>query len=153
MKNNSTNIFRKSRESTKEKVSMQRAAEKLFIDYKQLSRYETGETMPTPNMVLRMSKLYNDPALRRRYCTEVCDIGKQDQAFSNPHSLYSSGYKLIGAKDELEKIKNTLFQILADGVVDPTEMKVLNDVIPEQIKSVKKVLNEIEIEIEKKNFV
>ena len=157
MKNESTEkIFRESRLSFKgangKPISMQTAADELFIDYKTVERYELGEQIPSPEMICRMSRLYNDPALRRVYCTEICDIGKIDHVYSKPHGLFASGFKLISASEKLEEIKSSLFNILSDGVVDADEIKILSEVIPEQIKSVKKVLNEIEIEIEKRNF-
>ena len=150
-------IFRESRmahaDGDGKPLSMQRAADELYIDYKTLSRYELGEQLPSHEMVCRMSRLYVDPALRRIFCAEMCDIGKLDNAFARPRSLFSSGYKLIHASEQLECVKNALFSILSDGVVEEDELQVLNEVIPQQIRGIKKILNEIEVEIERQGFL
>lgn len=96
------NVYRKSRESHKvgknKCLTITQAAATIPVDTKTLAHYETFVTVPAPDVVCQMSKIYNDPALRRYYCSEICEIGKTDQVYSNPHSLYSSCYKQLVLK-------------------------------------------------------
>ena len=157
MKNDSTNIYRKSRESyiteNNKCYTIEQAAAKIFVDSRTLSNYENGNTVPPPDALNKMSEIYNDPALRRYYCSKICEIGKKDHVFTRPKNLYSSGYKLINANEKLQEVRETLFKILADGKVDDDEFLVLNNDITKLIKEVKEILNEIEIEIERKEYM
>ncbi len=146
------NIYRAAREAyndTAEKpLNREEAADRLHVSLASLARYETDESVPGSEVVFAMSKLYENPALRHQYCAECCQIGMDDYAFSTPKSLFESGYGLINANKVLEKFKNELFDVLADGTVDEEEIVRLRAIIP-QIKNVQKLLTEIEIEIEK----
>jgi|GEM_PF-904168 len=146
------NIYRQAREeynaSAEKPLNREDAADQLHVSLASLARYETGESEPGSDVVFAMSKLYENPALRRKYCAEVCQIGMGDFEFSTPKSLFESGYGLINANKVLETFKNELFDVLADGVVDEAEIVRLRGIIP-QIKNVQKLLTEIEIEIEK----
>ncbi len=146
------NIYREAREKfneiSVERLNREDAAEKLHVSIATLGRYETGEGEPSPDVVYTMSKVYENPDLRRQYCSECCTIGKEDYHYSEPKNLFESGYGLINANKILELFKNELFDILSDGIVDEKEIVRLREIIP-QIKSVQKLLSDIEIEIEK----
>lgn len=146
------NIYREAREKYNENsetpLNREEAADRLHISGATLGRYETGENSPSPEVVFTMSKVYESPVLRRKHCSKCCLIGKEDHPYSAPKTLFESGYGLINANRVLEKFKTELFEVLADGIVDKNEIIKLREIIP-QIKSVQKLLSDIEIEIEK----
>jgi len=146
------NLYREAREkfnrNSDSPLNRDDAAEKLHVSLATLGRYETGESEPSPEVVFAMSKVYENPVLRRKYCSESCLIGKEDHEFSSPKNLFESGYGLINANKVLEQFKNELFDVLADGIVDEKEIVRLRAIIP-QIKQVQNLLRDIEIEIEK----
>lgn len=146
------NIYRISRENFNNKdesyYSREKAAEKLHISVASLARYETNESEPNPEVVYNMSQVFKDPNLRRKYCSTCCMIGKEDHPYSIPKTLFESGYGLINANRVLETFKNELFEVLADGIVDKDEITKLKELLP-QLKDVRNLINDIEIEIEK----
>ncbi|MCH4889540.1 helix-turn-helix transcriptional regulator [Acidaminobacter sp. JC074] len=146
------NIYREAREKYNQEhdkgLNREEAAELLHISVASLGRYENDESEPTSDVVFNMSKIYENPDLRRMYCSECCQIGQEDHHYSEPKTLFESGYGLINANKILDVFKNELFDILSDGVVDENEIVKLRDMIP-QIKTVQKLLSDIEIEIEK----
>lgn len=146
------NIYREAREQFNENnenpLNREEAAHKLHVSVATLGRYETGESIPNPEVVCSMSKVYNKPVLRRMYCSDCCLIGKEDHPYSAPKNLFESGYGLINANKVLDLFKNELFEILSDGIVDEDEIVRLREIIP-QIKNIQKLLSDIEIEIEK----
>lgn len=146
------NIYREAREKYNEEnpnpMSREEAVEKLHISVATLGRYENGESEPNPDVVYAMSKVYEDPALRRAYCSECCPIGREDHPYTAPKTLFESGYGLINANRVLDVFKNELFEILSDGKVDELEIVKLQEMIP-QIREIQKLLSDIEIEIEK----
>lgn len=146
------NIYREAREKYNENshnpLNREDAAEKLHVSGATLGRYETGENAPSPEVVYAMSKVYENPSLRRKHCSDCCPIGKADHPYSAPKTLFESGYGLINANRVLDTFKDELFDVLADGIVDKKEIVRLQAIIP-QIKSIQKLLSDIEIEIEK----
>lgn len=146
------NIYREARENfnknTPNPLNREEAAGKLHVSGATLGRYETGESEPNSEVVYAMSKVYENPALRRTFCSECCLIGQEDHPYSAPKTLFEAGYGLLNANKVLSTFKNELFEILADGIVDENEILKLRELIP-QIKGVQKLLSDIEIEIEK----
>lgn len=146
------NIYREARENYNEEndnsINREEAAERLHVSVATLGRYENGESDPPPEVVYQMSKVYEDPALRRKHCSEYCPIGKTDHPYSASKTLFESGYGLINANKVLDLFKDELFEILSDGIVDEDEIVRLREMIPE-IKGVQKLLSDIEMEIEK----
>lgn len=57
-------------------LSIEEAAFKLNISSRTLINYEAGETIPSADVVLAMSKLYKQPFLTQIYCRECCGIGR-----------------------------------------------------------------------------
>jgi transcriptional regulator with XRE-family HTH domain len=60
-------------------LSIEEASFQLHIAPRTLCKYEAGETVPPPEVVLEMSKVYRIPWLTQHYCREHCAIG---QAYS-----------------------------------------------------------------------
>lgn len=146
------NIYRQAREKYNDEheqsLSREEAAHLLHISVASLARYETDESLPGADVVYAMSKVYEEPLLRRQHCSGSCPIGKEDHPFSAPKTLFESGYGLLNANKVLDLFKDELFEVLSDGIVDEDEIVRLRALIP-QIKSVQKLLSDIEIEIEK----
>ncbi len=53
------------------------AAGKLHVTRQTLSNMENGETMPDPQNVFNMARLYNEPALLNVHCKCNCPIGRR----------------------------------------------------------------------------
>lgn len=150
------NLYRKTREEYNKKNAIQltisRAAEKLPISIATLERIETNKAIPDAGTVFEMSKLYDAPVLRKKYCAEFCVIGKCDHEYVAPKTLFESGYGLLNANKILDQFKEELFDVLSDGKVDKDEIIRLNALIP-KIKGVQKLLEDIEVEIEKHTLI
>lgn len=64
------------REGRKEAgLSIEEAAWRLHIAPRTLIKYEAGDTVPSPEVVLEMSREYHMPWLTQVYCREHCAIG------------------------------------------------------------------------------
>lgn len=53
------------------------AAGKLHVTRQTISNMENGETMPDPQNVFNMARLYNEPALLNVHCKCNCPIGRK----------------------------------------------------------------------------
>ena len=114
--------------------SRDKAADIIGISAVSLRDYETGVTkVIPPEVVARMSTLYNAPHLRKHYCSE-CPIGMA-QAIEKPradeHSLELEKVtlRLVSSFKEITHIKETLIDIAADGIIDEYEKPQLEEVL------------------------
>ena len=111
--------------------SKEGAAELLGVSVSTLSDYELGITkIIPPDMVLKMSDLYNAPELRNYYCAEICPLG-----FDTPRVEISDLDRIcVRALFSLRKMNATgelLLDIAKDGIISEDERpdmeKVLHD--------------------------
>lgn len=70
-------MFRSARQSIN--ISQEAAAFSLHIGSRTLNDYEKHKTVPPPDVVLGMSRLYEKPEMTQKYCKDYCSIG---QAYS-----------------------------------------------------------------------
>jgi transcriptional regulator with XRE-family HTH domain len=58
-------------------MSLKDAAEKLHVTRQTLSNMENEDTMPDPQNVYNMARLYNEPSLLNAHCKCNCPIGRK----------------------------------------------------------------------------
>ncbi len=82
--------------------STEEAALRTNVAVRTLMKYESGDIKPSPDIVLKMAKMYKQPWLTQHYCKQ-CEIG---QAYSyevlNNVDLSISGI-LMSLQDEMEE--------------------------------------------------
>ena len=113
-------------------TSREGAAELLGISPESLRDYERGVTKTVPaDIVLKMSHIYNAPEIRNYYCRSVCPIGEKytpkidvDQVEIDRLTL-----RLLSAFRNISAIKDTLVEIVADGIIDESERPALAEVL------------------------
>lgn len=120
------NIFRKYREELG--YSQEKAAELIDALYPmypdRLGRIERGEVEPTPDQVYNMAKAYGKPDLVNHYCTEMCYIGQHlGRKKVEIKDLEKIVLETIANLNALNKSKDKLIEIAADGVIDQDEMQ------------------------------
>lgn len=112
--------------------SREGAAEFLGISVSSLANYELGITkVVPPDMVIMMADLYNAPQLKAHYCAYECIMGQGSPIATEINSIELVTVKIMqslsGAK--LEKIKEQLIEIAADGIVSESEVPVLQEIV------------------------
>lgn len=58
-------------------LSIEEAAMQIHISSRSLNNYEQQSTIPPPDVVIQMDRVYQEPKLSAWYCSQVCDIGKK----------------------------------------------------------------------------
>ena len=152
---NSCNIFQQARFDYNErltdckkheKLTQEKVAELADTSLSTIKRIETDEAVPSPELVLRLSELYNCKKIVRVYCSNHCAIGTNANRNANygfqPTSLFEAGYGLLNANKELDSFKNELFDILSDGKVSPDEVDRLKDILI-NLDKVQQIINTI----------
>ena len=101
--------------------SKEGAAELLGVSVSTLSDYELGITkIVPPDMVLKMSDLYNAPELENYYCTSICPLGA-DIPKVRVENLDRISLRILDAFRKVDNVKELLVDIVADGVIDESE--------------------------------
>ena len=109
--------------------SREGAAELLGLSVSSLSDYELGNTKVVPvDKVVLMADLYNAPELKTYYCRECCPLGA-----TNPKVVLQDLDRIVvRAVSRLRKLpgaRDTLLNIVEDGVVTVEEQPDLNEVL------------------------
>jgi transcriptional regulator with XRE-family HTH domain len=109
--------------------SREGAAELLGLSVSSLSDYELGNTKVVPvDKVVLMADLYNAPELKTYYCRDCCPLGA-----SNPKVVLQDLDRIVvRAVSRLRKLpgaRDTLLNIVEDGVVTDEEQPDLNEVL------------------------
>ena len=113
------NIYRKCREDAG--LTRDRASELLeWISPDRIDRIERG-TEPHPDEVLRMAECYKRPELCNYYCTHACRIGQELIPEVQAKDLAIIVLELLNTLNTLDKEKNRLIEITADGVITEDE--------------------------------
>lgn len=109
--------------------SKEGAAELLGVSVSTLSDYELGITkVVPPDMVLKMSDLYNAPELENYYCTSVCPLGR-DIPKADLADLDRISIKTLSTFRKLTETKELLLDITEDGVIDESEKPALDKIL------------------------
>jgi len=113
--------------------SREGAAELLGVSVSSLADYELGNTKVIPvDKIVLMADLYNAPELKAWYCTSECPIG---ESFPMPSSdlatVERTTLNLLKQlrQDDVEKVREKLIDITADGVISEDERVDLADIL------------------------
>lgn len=108
--------------------SREGAAEEIGIDRTRLARIELGSLAPYPEEVLLMSDSYCAPELRNAYCREMCPLGC-DTPKLELEDLDRISVKALSSFRRMSAVKETLLDIVEDGVISEEEKPELDKVI------------------------
>lgn len=96
--------------------------EKLLIDHRKLKAFETGNEPPEIiKFVLDAAKLYGDPTLPERYCSELCPIGIRCRVPVETRDLAIAVLGLLKECNDVQAIRDRLIEIAEDGLIDEKE--------------------------------
>ncbi|MBR4074117.1 MAG: helix-turn-helix transcriptional regulator [Firmicutes bacterium] len=105
-------------------LSREKASELLEgITPERLERIENEKTVPHPEEVLLMSDKYKAPDLCNYYCANECPIGEQYVPEVKMKDLSRIVLEMLSSLNSMNKQKERLIDIAADGKIDNDEIK------------------------------
>ena len=105
-------------------LSREKASELLEgITPERLERIENEKTVPHPEEVLLMSDKYKAPDLCNYYCANECPIGEQYVPEVKMKDLSRIVLEMLSSLNSMNKQKDRLIDIAADGRIDNDEIK------------------------------
>jgi transcriptional regulator with XRE-family HTH domain len=93
------------------------------ISESSLEKMETGKTNIYPEDVVLMAKAYKRPDLCNYYCTHECAIGKTSVPEVKISSLSEIVLGMLSSLNSLERQKDRLIEITADGRISDDELE------------------------------
>ena len=111
--------------TTREELDLTReeAGELLeAITPERIEKIENERSLPSPEEVLLMSKKYRKPALCNYYCSNQCPIGREYVPEVEVKELSSIVLEMLASLNAVDKKKERLIEITADGKVDTDEI-------------------------------
>lgn len=129
-------------------LSKEGAAELLGISVSTLSDYELGLTkIIPPDMVVKMSNLYNAPELENYYCTEMCPLGS-DMPKVDIEDLDRISIRALSTFRKIEKTKELLLDITEDGIISEDEKADLNHIL-ENLEELEQIAQSLKMWVKK----
>ena len=114
------NIYQLSREAAG--LSREAAAEAMgFLSSDRIEKIEYETSAPHPEEVLAMAKCYKAPALCNHYCSHACPIGREYVPEVTVGTLEKITLEMVVQLNTLNREKERLMEITADGEVSPDE--------------------------------
>ncbi len=115
------NIYHITRENLD--LTRERASEVLeLLSAERIEKIENERIIPRPEDILIMSKGYNAPHLCNHYCSTQCPIGKQYVPEVKSKELSQIVLEMLANLNCMQKKKDRLIEITADGKIDSGEI-------------------------------
>ena len=114
-------IYQLTRESLK--LTWEDASELLVtMSPERIEKIENERSMPHPDEVLLMSDQYKQPGLCNYYCASQCPIGRQYVPEIKIKELSQIVLEMLVSLNSMNKRKERLIEITADGVISEDEL-------------------------------
>ena len=113
-------------QTTREDLNLTRdsASELLeWITPERIERIESEKSLPYPDEILRMAEKYKNPRLCNHYCSNQCPIGKEYVPEIKAKELTQIILEMLASLNSVEKKKERLIEISADGNIDNEEVE------------------------------
>ena len=115
------NVYHQARENMG--LTRDKASELLeWISADRIEKIENERSMPNPDEVLTMAEKYKRPSLCNHYCSNQCPIGQQYVPEIKIKDLSQIVLEMLASLNSMNKRKERLIEITADGVIDNDEL-------------------------------
>lgn len=113
-------------QQTREALGLTResASELLeWISKERIERIENEKIIPEPDEVVRMAEKYRNPDLCNYYCSHQCGIGRLCVKEVRSKDLAKIVLEMLASLNSMDKNKERLIEITADGEIGDDEIK------------------------------
>ena len=116
------NIYQLTRENLG--LTREKAAELLVsVSPERIEKIENERSVPHPDEILTMAEKYKAPFLINYYCSNQCCIGRQYVPEVKGKELSQIVLEMLASLNSMNKQKDRLIDIAADGRIDNDEIK------------------------------
>ena len=116
------NIYQTRREELG--LSREKASELLgSMPPERIEKIENEKSLPHPDEILTMAEAYKMPKLCNYYCANECPIGQQYVPEIKVKDLSQIVLEMLASLNSMNRKKERLIEITADGLIDDEEIK------------------------------
>lgn len=116
------NIYHRAREALQ--LTREAASELLeSVTPERIEKIENERSLPHPDEVLTMAEKYKQPSLCNYYCANQCPIGQQYVPEIKIKNLSQIILEMLASLNAMNKRKERLIEITADGVISNDELE------------------------------
>ncbi|MEE1028982.1 MAG: helix-turn-helix transcriptional regulator [Agathobacter sp.] len=132
------NIYQLCREELD--LTRDKASEMMqFISSDRIEKIENEKSLPHPDEILLMAECYKKPNLCNYYCSHECPIGHENVPELKLKDLSQIVLEMLASLNSMDKEKNRLIEITADGEITEDEYR--------DFASIQKELNKISLSV------
>ena len=132
------NIYQLCREELD--LTRDKASEMMqFISSDRIEKIENEKSLPHPDEILLMAECYKKPNLCNYYCSHECPIGHENVPELKLKDLSQIVLEMLASLTSMDKEKNRLIEITADGEITEDEYR--------DFASIQKELNKISLSV------
>ena len=104
-------------------LSREKASELLeTVTPERIEKIESEKSRPYPDEVLTMAQKYRRPGLCNYYCSNQCPIGQEYVPEVQIKELSAIVIEMLASLNSVNKTKDRLIEIAADGVISDDEI-------------------------------
>ncbi|MBR4860894.1 MAG: helix-turn-helix transcriptional regulator [Firmicutes bacterium] len=130
-------------------LSREKASELLeVITPERIERIENEKTMPHPDEILIMAEKYKVPDLCNHYCANQCPIGERYVPEIKVKDLSMIVLEMLASLNSMNKKKDRLIEITADGRIEDNEIQDLI-YIQEELERISITVETLQLWVEK----
>ena len=94
-----------------------------FVSESRIKKIESEKSEPHPDEILAMADAYKKPALCNFYCSTKCPLGQEYIPHVEVKDLSQITLEMLATLNNLNKEKDRMIEITADGVISEDEME------------------------------
>ena len=127
----------------------QRASEEMiFISDDRIEKIESEKSLPHPDEILAMAECYKAPELCNYFCANECPVGQKHVKVLKVQDLSQIILEMIASLNAMNKEKERLIEITADGIITDDELKDFNN-IKEQLQRISLSIETLKLWVDK----
>ena len=121
------NIYQLCREKCE--YTRQKASEEMvYISDDRIEKIESEKSLPHPDEILAMAQCYKAPELCNYFCANECPIGQKHVKEVKVQDLSQIILEMIASLNAMNKEKERLIEITADGEITEDEIRDFNNI-------------------------
>ena len=140
------NEYQLSREAAE--LTRAEAAELMeYVSESRIEKIESEKSEPHPDEIMAMAQAYKKPSLCNYYCSTQCPLGQERIAHVEIKDLSQITLEMLATLNNLNKEKDRLIEITADGVISNDEMEDFSR-IKHQLSQIARTADSLQLWIE-----
>ncbi len=118
-----------------------------FVSESRIEKIESEKSEPHPEEILAMANAYKKPKLCNYFCSSKCPLGQEHIHPVETKDLSQITLEILATLNNLNKEKDRMIEITADGVISDDEIKDFSR-IRKQLSQISMIVNSLQLWID-----